>query len=410
MSFIGNWSRMSFFILSSIMFSTYYLNLYNMHRLNTFLYSDFIFSPSYRVWRHVIYWSFHVTIWAGFWMAMGAPSFGQQLLNMSMWVPVFILYGYPLVYIAIPHLLLKGKVTAFFLLVLAWGLIGLFIDNAFRSYVIIPIQEAMKFTFVLPRGPLPSCYLCLTISAVGPMIIKFFKLCTLKQREWIFTQKEKLTAELQLLKAQVHPYFLFNTLNNIYSFSLDQSPKTPGLILKLSSLLSYMLYDCNGDQVRLEKEIESIKNYVGLEKERHGSKLEISWNVEGNVRDQFISPLLILPFLENAFKHGAAEEIESPWLSIDISVKSDIFRCKIANSKNEWMTRSESGVGIKNVQKRLDFIYPGSYELKLNDEGNFFVVSLTLKLTSYSSAVIEKAVTRLNAHVTQNGAPEPVFG
>lgn len=380
-----------------------------MHRLNTFLYSDFIFSPSYRVWRHTIYWLFHVIIWAAFWVAMGASSFAQQLLNMSMWVPVFILYGYPLVYGAIPHLLLKGKVAMFFLLVLAWGLIGLFIDSAFRSYIIIPVQEAMKFNFVLPRGPLPSCYLCLIISAAGPMIIKFFKLCTLKQKEWVETQRDKLMAELQLLKAQVHPYFLFNTLNNIYSFSLGQSPKTPALILKLSSLLSYMLYDCNADQVRLEKEIESIKNYIELEKERHGSKLEISWNVEGNVRDQFISPLLMLPFLENAFKHGATERVENPWLSIDISVKSDILRCKIANSKNECMTSTEPGVGIQNVQKRLDFIYPDNYELKLNDEGNFFVVSLTLKLTSYSPAVIEKAVTRLNAYVTQNGAPEPVF-
>jgi two-component system, LytTR family, sensor histidine kinase AlgZ len=380
-----------------------------MQQLNTFLYSDFIFSPTYRVWRHVIYWSFHITVWAAFWVIMGAPSFGRQLFNMSLWVPVFILFSYPLVYGAIPHLLLKGKVTLFFLLVLAWGGVGLFIDNGFRSYMFIPLQEAMGLDNILPPGPLPSCYLCMTTSAASPMIIKFFKLCTLKQREWMLTQKEKLTAELQLLKAQVHPYFLFNTLNNIYSFSLDQSPKTPGLILKLSSLLSYMLYDCNAEQVRLEKEIEVMKNYIDLEKERCDNKLEISWSVEGNVRDQFISPLLMMPFLENAFKHGVSEQIENPWLSIDISVKSDILRCKIANSKNEFAPSGEPGVGIRNVQKRLDFIYSDNYELRLNDEGNFFVVSLMLKLTSYSDAVIEKSVTRQNAYVRLNDAPVPVL-
>ena len=153
-------------------------------------------------------------------------------------------------------------------------------------------------------------YLCMTTSAASPMIIKFFKLWTIKQRDWMQAQQEKITAELQLLKAQVHPHFLFNTLNNIYSFSLDNSPKTPDMILKLSSLLSYMLYDCKAEEVRLEKEIEIMKNYIDLEKERYGNKIEISWSVEGDIKDKFISPLLMLPFLENAFKHGISEQIE----------------------------------------------------------------------------------------------------
>src|ERR1044071_6103793 len=115
-----------------------------MKRLNEFLSNDFIFSPHYRVWRHVIYWSFHVTIWATFWLVIGVPlSFGRHLFNMAMWVPVFALFSYPLVYGAIPHLLLKGRVSLFFLAMLAWGAIGLYIDAAYRSYVLIPVQEAM---------------------------------------------------------------------------------------------------------------------------------------------------------------------------------------------------------------------------------------------------------------------------
>ena len=371
-----------------------------MLQLNSFLCNDFIFSPRYRVWRHVIYWSIHIMIWAAFWVIMYASSsYGRQLFNQFLWIPVFILFGYPLVYGAIPHLLLKGRVSLFFLVVLAWGGIGLYIDEGYRSYIYIPIQEAMGLDFILPRGPLASCYLCMTTSAASPMIIKFFKLFTIKQRDWMQVQQERITAELQLLKAQVHPEFLFNTLNNIYSFSMNSSPKTPGLILKLSSLLSYMLYDCKAEEVRLEKEIEIMKNYIDLEKEWYDNTVEISWSVEGDIKDKFITPLLMLPFLENAFKHGTSEQIEKPWLSIDLSVKSDTLRCKIANSKNEFVSYRENGVGLTNVKKRLEFIYSGRHELKVNDEGNFFVVSLLVKMAGHVPANIETvAITQPIRH------------
>jgi two-component system, LytTR family, sensor histidine kinase AlgZ len=355
------------------------LILFKMQRLNSFLSNDFIFSSRYRVWRHLIYWIFHITAWATFWVIIGAsPSFG--LFNMTLWVPVFMLFGYPLVYIAIPHLLLKGKVVLFFMMILAWGAVGLWIDSAFREYILIPLQMSMGFDYIFPTGPLPSCYLCMTTSAAGPMIIRFFKLCTLKQREWLSAQQQKSLAELQLLKAQVHPQFLFNTLNNIYSFSRDNSPKTPALILKLSSLLSYMLYDCKVEQVRLEKEIEIMKSYIDLERERFANTVEISWSVEGDFKNWFISPLLMLPFLENAFKYGVSEQIENPWLSVDIVVRSGVLRCKIANSKNEFVPSSAIGTGISNVKKRLEFMYSGKYDLKINDEGNFFVVSFMVNL------------------------------
>lgn len=347
-------------------------------------------------------------IWAAFWVVMGG-SYGRQLFNQSLWVPVFIFFGYPLVYGAIPYLLLKGKVSLFFLVILAWGGIGLFIDEGYRSYIFIPLQEYMGLDFILPRGSLPSCYLCMTTSAASPMIIKFYKLCTIKQRDWMQAQKERITAELQLLKAQVQPHFLFNTLNNIYSFSIERSPKTPDLILKLSSLLSYMLYDCKEEKVLLEKEIEIMKSYIDLERERYGNKIEISWNVDGNIKDKFISPLLMLPFLENAFKHGVSEQLEKPWLSVDLSVKSDTLKCKIANSKNELITYRKNGIGITNVKKRLEFIYANNYKLKLNDEGNFFVASLLVKLAVEEATYIEKSVPVLIVEPMQYKNPLPVY-
>jgi len=306
-----------------------------LKQINTFLGGEFVFSPRYRVWRHIIYWSFHITIWSVFWLIMGAPTtFARMLFNMSLWIPVFILFGYPLAYGAIPYILLKGKVWQFFVLVLAWGAVGLFINSGYRTYLYVPLQVAMGFDFIPATGLLPHSYLCMTTSAASPMIIKFFKLWTLKQKEWMGAQQEKISTQLKLLRAQVPPQFLFNTLKSIYTFSLERSRKTPDMILKLSSLLSYMLYDCRSEEVRLEKEIEMMKNYIDLEKEQHGVKIEVSWNVDGNTRDQFIAPLMILPFLENAFKYGASDEIEKPWLGIDISVKNGALKCKIANSKS----------------------------------------------------------------------------
>ena len=337
-------------------------------------------------------------------MVMGIPgSIGRHLFNMSLWIPVFILFSYPLVYGAIPHLLLKGKVLLFISVVLVWAAIGLYIDAAYREYVVIPLQEAMGLQNIVPRGAMASCYLCMTTSAARPMIVKFFKLCTIKQQDWMHAQQEKLTTELQLLKAQVHPHFLFNTLNSIYAFSIINSPKTPNLILKLSSLLSYMLYDCKAEEVRLEREIENMKNYIDLEKERHGNKIEVSWSVDGNSRDKFISPLLMLPFLENAVKNSLSEQIEKPWISIDLRIESDSLRCKIANSKNERVPYTESGISIANVKKRLQLLYAGRHALKLNDEGNFFVISLSVKLTgdaTYNAPPVRTRATQPILHET----------
>ena len=309
-------------------------------------------------------------------------SIWHNLFNVSVWLPVAIPYSYLLAYFIVPKFLLKERFLQFISAALLWIVAGVAINYYYRIYILVPAQEAMHFSTIVRGGWQITSYMLLMVHGTNVAILKLFKYWFKKQQEWLQAEKEKMTAELQLLKAQVHPHFLFNTLNNIYSFSLEQSPKTPGLILKLSSLLSYMLYDCKGEEVLLEKEIEIMKNYIDLEKERYGNKIEISWNAEGEIKDKHITPLLMLPFLENSFKHGTSEQLEKPWLSVDISVENDILKCKIANSKNEYAPVSEQGLVIQNVKKRLGFIYPDKHELKINDEGNFFVVSLLVQLKS----------------------------
>jgi hypothetical protein len=365
--------------------------------MNSFLTYEFIFSPRYHVWRHIVYWVIDILIWTTFW-TLTIHTFWHNLFKMAVWMPVFLMYSYPLVYWVVPKILLKGKFIRFALIILFWGILGWYINKFYRLYVFIPAQLAMHFPNVVQNSSEPAGYLCITTTTSGIVIFAIFKQWIQKQQQWMQAQQEKVTAELQLLKAQVHPHFLFNTLNNIYSFSLENSPKTPQLILKLSSLLSYMLYDCKSEEVRLEKEVEIMKNYIELEKERYADKIDISWSIEGELKDQFIAPLLILPFLENAFKHGASEQIEKPWLGVDLSLTNGILKCKITNSKNEYAEHRTTGIGIHNVQKRLALLYPGRHDLKIKDEGDFFVVSLMIKLAVpeavYTMSIAPPAVSQ----------------
>jgi hypothetical protein len=356
--------------------------------------NEFIFSPKYGVLRHLSFWLLWLFGWTGF-LTMIWSTFTDNFIRIALWIPVFITFSYPVSNITIPKLLLKDKYLVFLGSILIWLVVGWFLSVYYLKYVSAPALTRMGKP--PGEGYAWQCFLCVMTTAACFSSLSLGKQWLLKQRDFLRAQQEKTTAELQLLKAQVHPHFLFNTLNNIYSFSLDGSPKTPELILKLSSLLSYMLYDCKAEEVRLEKEVQIMKDYIDLERERYGNTIEISWTVEGDIRDNFISPLLMLPFLENTFKHGASEQIEKPWIGVDISVANNILKFKITNSKNEYISHRDNGIGINNVKKRLEFIYPGKHELKINDEGDFFAVSLMVKLSGNISAYIMQHPPLVNA-------------
>ena len=353
--------------------------------------NEFIFSPKYRLLRHVLFWLLWHLGWTCF-LTMLWSTFIENYIRIGIWIPAFIIYSYPVSYIAIPNLLLKGKYLVFLGALIFWVVVGWYLSVYYLSYISGPVLDLRN----MPRGDdyAWQCFLCVITASACFSALSLGKQWLLKQREFLQAEQEKMIAQLQVLKAQLHPHFLFNTLNNIYSFALEKSGKTPGLILKLSSLLSYMLYDCKTDEVLLEKELEVMNNYIDLEKERYGDKLDISVNIEGDIQDRYITPLLILPFLENAFKHGTSEQLERPWMSVDIAVKDYLLQCKIVNSKNEFIPFHENGVGINNAKKRLEFLYPGKYELKLADEGVFFMVSLLLQLKPNVSPAIDRTFVK----------------
>jgi LytS/YehU family sensor histidine kinase len=195
-------------------------------------------------------------------------------------------------------------------------------------------------------------------------------------------EKEKLNAQLELLKAQLHPHFLFNTLNNLYSLVYEKSDRAPNVLIRLSSLLSYVLYDCKADKVLLPNEIAAIKDYVLLERERYGDRLDVSLDFSGDIEGKMIAPMLFQPFIENAFKHGTSEQLGKVWISIELSVKKDKLYFKIINSCDTNFTAAPQrhGVGIENVKKRLELLYQDKFKLANGLEDSVYIVSLTLEL------------------------------
>ncbi|MBC8402816.1 MAG: sensor histidine kinase [Candidatus Marinimicrobia bacterium] len=197
-------------------------------------------------------------------------------------------------------------------------------------------------------------------------------------------ESSKLQTELDSLKAQINPHFLFNTLNNIYSHSLFKSEQTPEMILKLSGLMNYMIYECQDARVPLSKEIEFIKNFMALEKVRIDESVKISLNITIPENGHEVAPLLFIPLLENAFKYGVNIREGSPYINMDLSVsENDILEMVIENLFDEPIAGQEDvpgGIGLENVRKRLELIYPGKHEMEIVDKDGKFRVNLRIDL------------------------------
>jgi len=200
-------------------------------------------------------------------------------------------------------------------------------------------------------------------------------------------EKAQLETQLLFLRSQVSPHFFFNTLNNIYSLSLEGSKRTPKVILKLSELMRYLIYDTKNKRQDLKNEIICIQNYLELEKIRYSDNLEINMNIIGQIEGKVIAPILLLSFVENAFKHGANKSIDKIKIDIDFNVKGDFLNFKIVNQipvrpKNKQIfKRNQGGIGLSNVKKRLKLGYKkDDYKMSINSSNNLFTVKLKIKV------------------------------
>lgn len=196
-------------------------------------------------------------------------------------------------------------------------------------------------------------------------------------------EKEKLQKEMELiyLKEQVNPHFLFNSLNSIYSLARQQSPETPDLVMQLSELMRYQLESAKKDTVLLKEELEFIENYLLLEDKRLSKRCTIEFLIEGDLIDLRIAPMLLIPFVENAVKHGAQSTNEQSTIDISASIKNTTLNFCVVNSKPFMVSESKrKGMGLENVKRRLNLLHPDSHVLEIDDEENLYRVNLAIDL------------------------------
>jgi hypothetical protein len=372
---------------------------------------EFIFSEQrkHKLLRHFVFW----TAWWSFFLCcfilFPNPTLAGNKVNPFNLIPgdhlvlktssLVLLYAlacYPLIYFILPEIIKRKwlKATAYFILLcgflyaatyfLFWNVFS-FIDSSSGSSK--TNYSVKRFWPALNLGLMNFAKV-----AAAAAIIKYLKYWWLKQKESQRLEKEKINAELQLLKAQVHPDFLFKTLNNIYTHAASSSPRTSGMLLKLSDLLSYMLYECDNPWVPLEKEIAMMREYMQLEKIRYNDEPEIQLSIKGDLGGKSIAPFLLLPFIENSFNH-CRQMTEQFWINMDIRVEGDNFSMKLTNGISENLADQSllsTTNGLANVQKRLSLLYPGIHDLKMTTEQEMFIVLLNIRLTDNAAIALEE--------------------
>jgi hypothetical protein len=210
---------------------------------------------------------------------------------------------------------------------------------------------------------------------------KYLKQWYLKEKRNTQLQKENTEAQLQLLTAQVHPHFLFNTLNNIYSQAQEESARGSKMIMGLSDMLRYILLDGKKPLVPLHKELQMLKEYMHLEKNRYGEKLDLHYLIADNSNGLYIAPLLLLPFIENCFGHGVNEMLENPWINLTIEIKDTTLSMKLLNGNTTANSvEPGAGVGLNLVRQRLELLYKDRFELQTRDDDEVFIVDLQVEL------------------------------
>lgn len=221
------------------------------------------------------------------------------------------------------------------------------------------------------------------IALLGSTIIEVVRFANQKEKETIRLEKEKLDSELKFLKSQVNPHFLFNALNNIYSLAVIQAPQTPESVMQLSEILRYMVYDSNEEKVPLKSEISYINNFVELKQLKDSRGMDVTLDLAEANRNLMIAPLLLIPFVENAFKHSKIENLKNGYIKVTLKSDAEWVVFQVVNSipQNNFTKDKVGGVGLENTKKRLELLYPnGQHELEIKQTGDQFAVILKIAI------------------------------
>jgi two-component system LytT family sensor kinase len=318
---------------------------------------------------HVLFWVAYCMLNAYSWYTFD-KTYNETTLYGLTRLPLKIIAVY-INFFLLVHFFFKKKYVAFF----SFFLLNLILAGIIQTYISARgIFNYQNFTqYSLP------IYSVAVLSSALVIVRQFF----IKVNESRQMEIEKIKSELGFLKAQFQPHFLFNTLNNIYSLTFNNCELAGKSILQLSGLLRYLLYESEAEKVDLQKEINHLKNYIELEKIRFASRLELSFNISGNVADKKIIPILLIAFLENAFKHASNKMNEKIWITIDLIVKESMLSFTVENSVfaegKTQLHNSYSGIGLENVKRRLSLLYE-TYTLNNGLKDNYYHTFLQLPL------------------------------
>lgn len=345
-----------------------------------------------RILIHILFWvslSFFYTklIFRG-----DMPFWDQYLLNVVLF-PSIIVASYILVYYQLPKLIHKKKYLMFGITLILSLYFSMVLARVLTIYIAEPVLgmdgafPGMLFTIMSSIDRLFNGYLLTLVLGMGLMAsIKMMKQNIEEKQKAERLEKEKHIAELNFLKAQIHPHFLFNTLNNLYTLTLQKSDQAPTTVIKLSEMLDYMLYQCNDKQVPIHKEIKLLNNYIDLERLRYGERLEFHFDQNIDDAESPIAPLILLSMVENAFKHGASGAIKKPKIEINISVKDNLLEARVYNTKPIQAqvdpARYKEGIGVSNIKRQLELIYPDAYTLQIDEKEGYYSVELEIQLAA----------------------------
>jgi len=314
-----------------------------------------------------------------------AFTFGAFLIPVTMgMVNVFSFY-------VIPNYLFKQKYFLFALYTVYTLIISVFLIalSSFYGFLFINSVESLGTEFTLTKNLyliIVAVYIVVLVTSLFAAYRESYKLHLKNQElQYAILNGELLLKqeELSYLKMQIQPHFLFNTLNTIYGSAIAKSPETPELILKLSNLLDYILYQTQKSVVPLQDEIDHLKDYLALEKLRHGDRLRIISNFPKETNNLIIAPMLFLPLVENSFKHGKSQGNEA-FVEIRIEAQKEQVVFFLKNSFDDSVTKrilTSSGIGLQNIQKRLKLLYPDSHSFNIKKSDGYFVVELKLLTT-----------------------------
>jgi len=324
---------------------------------------------------HILFWIFIVAYFAWGFGFNNNPL--RSFINASFFLPGFFIIVYSLLYVLVPRYLLTKRFLSFFT--------GLFIVLAICALYTVLAQLSLDdsktfrgMTISIGKNVLPFLH----VGGIA-LSIKMLQYWYQQREQTLQAEKQRTAVELQLLKAQLHPHFLFNTLNNLYSHTLESSPKSPEIVLKLSELLRFMIYESNNPKVSLTKEINLIQNYITLEKLRYGDWLDMSVTITGNVGKYQIATFLLLPFVENAFKYGTSKQLDQCWISLNLAMEGSVMYFKLVNGVEPDPGEEQSqigGLGLLNAKKRLELLYKDKYVFETKRLEDVFIVNLKVTL------------------------------